>query len=88
MTKKEFRKRIFACLKHSEKEIRWQIENAIVNGIYKECDENFGSYSDVKAILYAVLETSAEYTIGTPPLPDSTRRFNKMRKKFRWQFFH
>lgn len=88
MEKEEFRHRIYDCLDVSIKEIRWQIDNAIENGIADVCDEKeAGYYGDVKAILYEVLEKSI-VTVGTPCMPSCVKRFNKVRKAFKWQIFH
>ena len=89
MDKEVFRERIYGCLEESIKEINWQIDKAIEDGIYEKCDERkAGVYGDVKAILYEVLKSSADLTVGKPCLPSSVKRFNQMSNLFVWRFFH
>lgn len=85
MEKELFEKRVNDVLNEVVNEIRYQIER---NDIHDLCDEKYGKFADVKAVIYAALKDSADKCIGKPCMPNNKKRFDLIRRNFRWFFFH
>ena len=86
MEKEVFKNRIYDCFEDVIKELRWQIDYNISEGIYDHCNE-VPAYADVKAVLYRILET-APNIVGEPSMPSSIKRFKQVKKLVRFNFFH
>ena len=86
MEREVFEKRINECFDEVIKELRYQINYNIENGIYEHC-ESVPAYSDVKAVLFQIMTQGANI-VGKPCLPSSIRRFNQIKKLVRFNFLH
>ena len=86
MEREVFEKRINECFEEVVKELRYQINYNINNGIYEHC-ESVPTYADVKSVLYQIMTQGANI-VGKPCLSGSLRRFNQVKKLVRFNFFH
>ena len=84
MEKEIFKKRIDECFEEVVKELRYQIDYNIEQGIANYCE---GDYGDVKSVLYGIMDYSKNF-VGKPSLPSNIKRFNQIKKRVKIRFWH